>query len=254
MWISNLVADKLMLMIQLCCFETEARTEGLDSPVRTISFSVMLQDGGELSVVVLWSVVVVLLDVATVELWVVVVAKVVVVTGVVIAVVVVVVTVVVGVVRGSVTIIVVSLVVVNGASVVRTSVVMGLVLERLTVVSVTVTGVVVVVVTVVSWRLSLVTVSVLGCVIEACPNFSVPGDVPLDSTVEVEAGLVTWSVWAGSVSASIKMAVPGAVGRPRFIEGASTERKQPSLDVHWKGMQWTLSLYHTQREGIRWNE
>lgn len=57
--------------------------------------------------------------------------------------------------------------------------------------SVTVKGVVTVVVTVVSWRLSLVTVSGLGCVIKTFPTFSVPGDVPLDSMVEVETGLVT---------------------------------------------------------------
>lgn len=74
---------------------------------------------------------------------------------------------------------------------VRTSVVTGLILAEGTVVSVPVRGVVVVVVTVVSWRLSLVTVSGLGCV--ASSVFSAPGDVPLDSMVEVKTGLVTWS-------------------------------------------------------------
>lgn len=57
--------------------------------------------------------------------------------------------------------------------------------------SVTVKGVVMVVVTMVNRRLSLVTVSGLGCVIKVFSTFSVPGDVPLDSTMEVETGLVT---------------------------------------------------------------
>lgn len=52
---------------QIHYFENEARTDGADSPVRTSSFSVMLQIGGDVSVVVLSSVVV-LPDVAIVEL------------------------------------------------------------------------------------------------------------------------------------------------------------------------------------------
>lgn len=46
---------------------------------------------------------------------------------------------------------------------------------------------------------------------------------------------------AGSVSSSVRMDAPGAVGTPGSIEGASSERKQQlQLDVHWKHMQLTF--------------
>lgn len=56
---------------------------------------------------------------------------------------------------------------------------------------------------------------------------------------------------AGSVSSSGKMEVPGAVGRPGFIEGASSERRQQLFGCSLKTHEvYILSLYDPKREGI----